>query len=197
MLLIMDFPNCCWRMLGAEYVGREVLTTARRFLYSFSWAVILSTFDRSWLFSLLVIADALSSSSTLVSRSFTCFSFRSRKARWAARFCALRFCDPDSAVSQPCSIYVDWLIALRTELGSDVRGLRPGFLGIFSPPSRRFAADSSSSSSSGWTLLSGESFPFVLGEDSVLLSSLAPSPMASVMLEASPKSRLESPASKE
>lgn len=66
-------------------------TTDSLFLYSFNSTVILSTWARSLLFSWVVDWDAFSSSSTLISRSLTCFSLRSRKARWAALFWALRF----------------------------------------------------------------------------------------------------------
>jgi hypothetical protein len=68
------------------------------------------------LFSWLVDSDAFSRSATFSSRSFKCFSFRSRNARWAARFCAFRF-----------------------DVGSDVRGLRPGFFAVLLSLSSNFA----------------------------------------------------------
>ena len=60
--------------------------------YSRSSMDIFSTCARRMLFSWLADSEAFCKSSTLVSRSLRCFSLRSRNARWAARFCALRFC---------------------------------------------------------------------------------------------------------
>lgn len=62
-----------------------------RFLYSRSSVCNRSTCAFNSPFSCLSASCALDSSVTLVSRSLRCCSLRSRKARCAALFCALRF----------------------------------------------------------------------------------------------------------
>lgn len=88
------------RPLPARYEGRPLALSDELLVplsenclrYSDSSDDIFSICARKMLFSWFADSDAFSKSSTLVSRSLRCFSLRSRNARWAARFCAFRFC---------------------------------------------------------------------------------------------------------
>lgn len=102
--LAVEFP----RPLPAKYGGKAPFRVALRpaeneslFLYSRNSTDSLSIWARRILFSWFADSDAFSRSCTLTSKSFKCFSLRSRKALCAALFCALRFCE---AVSWPLLI---------------------------------------------------------------------------------------------
>jgi len=97
LVLLMDDPLLL--RLGPVYAvnggeprdAPEPAPNDKRFLYSRSSTWSLSTCALSRPFSCLSASCVLARSATLVSRSLRCFSLRSRNARCAARFCALRF----------------------------------------------------------------------------------------------------------